>query len=141
MRFVNTSAFYQYQSSWNTENRTRISDLVCSQELLMRQLFNHRDVDLLFDWRYHLSAGGTWDLSGSNLRGGSMRLWPTPPRLVACFLIAALLSLADTITAQTTSSGGLTGVVTDQSNAVVLSAEVDINNNARGVTESTKTDL
>jgi hypothetical protein len=68
-----------------------------------------------------------------------MRLWPTPPRLVACFLIVALLSLADTITAQTTSSGGLTGVVTDQSNAVVRNAEVDINNNARGVTQSTKT--
>ena len=69
-----------------------------------------------------------------------MRLWPTPPHLVACFLIVALLSLANTITAQTTSSGGLTGVVTDQSNAVVLNAEVDINNNARGVTQSTKTD-
>ena len=69
-----------------------------------------------------------------------MRLWPTPSRLVACFLIVTLLLCADRITAQTTSSGGLTGVVTDQSNAVVPNAEVDINDNARGVTQSTKTD-
>lgn len=69
-----------------------------------------------------------------------MRLWPTPSPLIVCFLMGAFLSPADRITAQTTSSGGLTGVVTDQSDAAVPNAEVDINDTARGITQSTKTD-
>jgi hypothetical protein len=41
---------------------------------------------------------------------------------------------------QTTTSGGLTGVVTDQSNAVLLNSIVEIKDNAKGTTEATKTD-
>jgi len=44
------------------------------------------------------------------------------------------------LSGQTTTSGALTGVVTDQSNAVVLGADVEIQNNSKGTTQSTKTD-
>jgi hypothetical protein len=78
--------------------------------------------------------------AGSNLWGDSMRLWPKPSRFAACCLIATSLALANTATAQTTSSGALTGVVTDQTNAVVRDAEIEIKDSARGTTRSTKTD-
>src|SRR5215470_7060982 len=54
--------------------------------------------------------------------GGSMRLRPTQ-----CLLSIVLLagSLANELNAQTTTSGGLTGVVTDQSQAVVPNADVE----------------
>jgi hypothetical protein len=55
-------------------------------------------------------------------------------------VIAASFCLSPKIVAQTTTSGGLTGVVSDQTNAVVPNAEVELRYNARGVTESTKTD-
>ena len=42
--------------------------------------------------------------------------------------------------AQTTISGALTGVVTDQSNAVVPNADVQIKDIAKGTTKTTKTD-
>ena len=42
--------------------------------------------------------------------------------------------------AQTTTSGGLAGVVTDPSNAVVPNADVEIKDNAKGTHQSTKTD-
>ena len=77
--------------------------------------------------------------AGSNLWGDSMRLWPKPSRLAACCLIATSLSLANRATAQTTSSGALTGVVTDQTNAVVRDAEIEIKDSARGITQSAKT--
>src|SRR5258705_3262945 len=77
--------------------------------------------------------------AGSNLWGDSMRLWPKPSRLAACCLIATSLSLANRATAQTTSSGALTGVVTDHTNAVVGDAEIEIKDSARGTTQSAKT--
>jgi hypothetical protein len=42
--------------------------------------------------------------------------------------------------AQTTTSGGLTGGVADPSGAVVVDAEVEIKNDSKGTTQSTKTD-
>jgi hypothetical protein len=46
----------------------------------------------------------------------------------------------DKLNAQTTTSGGLTGVITDQSSAVVPNADVEIKDSAKGTTYSTKTD-
>ena len=59
------------------------------------------------------------------LWGGSMRLWPTSSRLVAYSLVAASLSLSHRISSQTTTSGALTGVIADQSNAVVPNVEIE----------------
>ena len=44
------------------------------------------------------------------------------------------------LNAQTTASGGLMGVVTDPSSAVVPDASVEIRNNAKGAIQATKTD-
>jgi hypothetical protein len=58
-------------------------------------------------------------------------------------LLSALLfsiSLLNTLYGQTTNSGGLTGVVTDPSHAVVLGADVEIKDDSKGTTQSTKTD-
>src|ERR1700756_702951 len=44
------------------------------------------------------------------------------------------------MSAQTTTSGGLTGVVTDQTEAVVRDAEVEIKDTNKGNVQSTKTD-
>jgi hypothetical protein len=61
--------------------------------------------------------------------------------LTNCFLVIALAtSLTCALQAQTTTSGALNGVVIDQTNAVVPSAEVEIKDLARGTTQSTKTD-
>jgi protocatechuate 3,4-dioxygenase beta subunit len=65
-----------------------------------------------------------------------MRLRPT--LLLGVLLVAA--SPANKLTAQTTTSGGLTGVVTDPSNAVVPDADVEIKDSAKGATQSAKTD-
>src|SRR5215470_7314435 len=78
--------------------------------------------------------------AGSNSWGDSMRLWPAFSRLIVYLHIGAFLSFFAQITAQTTTSGGLTGVITDQTNAVVPYADVDIKNLATGTTQSTKTD-
>jgi hypothetical protein len=58
------------------------------------------------------------------------------------FLPIALLVLCFTcrLSAQTTTSGGLAGVVTDPSGAVVPNAEVGIKDNAKGTIQLTKTD-
>ncbi len=62
-----------------------------------------------------------------------------PLRLLLCSsLVGACLLLA--AKAQTTTSGGLTGVVTDQSGAVMPAADVEIRDNAKGTAQSTKTD-
>jgi protocatechuate 3,4-dioxygenase beta subunit len=42
--------------------------------------------------------------------------------------------------AQTTTSGALSGVVVDQTNAVVPDATVEISNTSKGTIQSTKTD-
>ncbi len=58
------------------------------------------------------------------------------------FLSALLLAIffANELNAQTTTSGGLTGIVTDQTKAVVPNADVEIRDNAKGASQSTKTD-
>lgn len=58
--------------------------------------------------------------------------------LTATFLTA--IGLLNGLNSQTTTSGGLTGVVTDHSNAVVPNADVEIRDNAKGRGQSTKTD-
>ena len=65
-----------------------------------------------------------------------MRLRPI--LLLGVLLLAA--SPANRLTAQTTASGGLAGVVTDPTNAVVPDADVQIRDNAKGTTQTTKTD-
>src|ERR1700687_4261755 len=62
-----------------------------------------------------------------------------PLRLFACSFVM-LVCLSDELKPQTTTSGGLTGVVTDQSNAVVPKADVQIKDNAKGNTQSTRSD-
>ena len=54
-------------------------------------------------------------------------------------LLLCLCSSAE-LYAQTTASGGLTGVVTDPSNAVVPDASVEIKDNAKGTIQRKKTD-
>ena len=67
-----------------------------------------------------------------------MRLRPISVLLLAVLLVAA--SPANKLNAQTTTSGGLTGVVTDPSHAVVPDARVEIRDTAKGTTHSAKTD-
>src|SRR5439155_18768730 len=69
--------------------------------------------------------------------GGSMRLRPT---LLLFLGLLVAISLASTLNAQTTTSGSLAGVVTDPTSAVLPDADVVILDNARGTTQSTKTD-
>src|SRR5438874_991269 len=66
-----------------------------------------------------------------------MRLRPT--HLLFLGLLVAV-SLANTLNAQTTTSGGLAGVVTDPTSAVLPDADVVILDNAKGTSQSTKTD-
>jgi len=66
-----------------------------------------------------------------------MRLRPT--QFSFSFLLL-VFSFASDLNAQTTTSGGLTGVITDQSSAVVPDAAVELKDNAKGVTQSAKTD-
>jgi len=57
-----------------------------------------------------------------------------------CLPLFLLFCLSYEVKAQTTTSGGLTGVVTDQSNAVVPNADVEIKDNRKGTSQSTRTD-
>jgi hypothetical protein len=66
-----------------------------------------------------------------------MRLRPTQS-LLPVLLLA--ISFASELNAQTTTSGGLTGVVFDPSGAVVPNANVEIRDNRQGTTQSTRTD-
>jgi Carboxypeptidase regulatory-like domain len=66
-----------------------------------------------------------------------MRLRPMSV-LVLVLLVTAFS--VNKVNAQTTTSGGLTGVVSDSSHALVPDAGVDIKDNAKGTTQSTKTD-
>jgi len=79
------------------------------------------------------------NLSSSATRsvGPSMRLQPS--RFVFAFFIL-VVSLHYKLYAQTATSGGLTGVVTDQSGAILQSAEVAINDVNKGSEASTTTD-
>jgi hypothetical protein len=66
-----------------------------------------------------------------------MRFWPL--RLLPALLFVAVCACR-TLDAQTTTSGALAGVVVDQSSAVIRDANVEIRDNAKGTTRSTKTD-
>ena len=69
--------------------------------------------------------------------GCLMRLGP--PHLL--FLVLLLVIAGSTkLNAQTTTSGGLTGVVTDPSHAVVFGADIEVRDAAKGTVQSTKTD-
>ena len=69
-----------------------------------------------------------------------MRFWPVRSLLFSVLLLFLSLSFSNELNAQTTTSGGLTGVVTDPSNALVPKAEVEIKDIAKGTIQSTKTD-
>ena len=62
-----------------------------------------------------------------------------PMRLLRAVLLL-VVSFSIELPAQTTTSGGLTGVVTDPSGAVVPDAEVGIRNTSKGTNQSLKTD-
>ncbi len=66
-----------------------------------------------------------------------MRVWPL--RLVLAVLMVAVCA-CQRLNGQTTTSGALAGVVTDQSGAVIPDANVEIRDNAKGTAQSTKTD-
>src|SRR6266568_3440851 len=62
------------------------------------------------------------------------------PALLLFLGVLVAVSLANTLNAQTTTSGSLAGVVTDPMSAVLRDADVEIKDNAKGTTQSTKTD-
>jgi hypothetical protein len=71
------------------------------------------------------------------------RVWPSTRwklpiqlLLILFFVLCSVLNAS----AQTTTSGGLTGVVTDPSNAVVPDASIEIRDSAKGTIQATKTD-
>jgi Carboxypeptidase regulatory-like domain len=66
-----------------------------------------------------------------------MRFGPT--RLLFPSLLL-LVCLSTEMSSQTTTSGGLTGVVTDPSHAVVPNADIEIRDTAKGTVQSTTTD-
>jgi hypothetical protein len=63
-----------------------------------------------------------------------------PRRCLSAFLFLLAICFASELSAQTTTSGAVTGVVTDQSGAVVPNADVEIRDVSKGTTESTKSD-
>jgi hypothetical protein len=62
------------------------------------------------------------------------------PVIVLLSIHLLVLCLSDRLSAQTTTSGGLTGVVTDLTSAVVPDADVEISDNTKGTIQTTKTD-
>jgi hypothetical protein len=66
-------------------------------------------------------------------RRGLMRFQPTQFLFPSLLL---LICLSTELHAQTSTSGGLTGVVTDLSHSVALGADVEIRNTAKGMTQS-----
>ena len=69
--------------------------------------------------------------------GDSMRMGLTQ-FLLGGILLAVLAPRV--LDAQATTSGGLSGVVTDQSGAVLYTADVEIKDNRKGNVQSTTTD-
>ena len=70
-----------------------------------------------------------------------MKILPASPlTLPLVLLISVPLFFLSELNAQTTASGAVAGVVTDQSLAVIIEAEVEIRNDAKGMTQSTRTD-
>jgi hypothetical protein len=68
-----------------------------------------------------------------------MGVWQTRTLLVPVLLIVISSRFSRELSAQTNTSGGLAGVVTDQSGAVVPDADVEVKDNAKGTTQSSKT--
>ena len=66
-----------------------------------------------------------------------MRLRPV---ILLLPIVLLVHSLSNDLNAQTTTSGGLSGVVSDPSRAVVPDAIVEIRDNTKGTTQATKTD-
>ncbi|HYA22962.1 MAG TPA: carboxypeptidase-like regulatory domain-containing protein, partial [Terriglobales bacterium] len=62
------------------------------------------------------------------------------PLRLLCFPILAVVCFSGAVKAQTTTSGGLTGVVTDRSGAMVPNADVEIRDIAKGTGQATRTD-
>lgn len=62
------------------------------------------------------------------------------PRRFLFSTLLLLLACSNKLSAQTTTSGGLTGVVSDPSHAVVPDASVELRDNSRGTVQSAKTD-
>ena len=60
--------------------------------------------------------------------------------IVLSLVLGLAVCVSRQLSAQTTTSGGLTGVITDQSSAVVYSAAVKLEDAAKGASQSTKTD-
>jgi len=56
------------------------------------------------------------------------------------FVVILAVSLSRSLWAQTATSGALTGVITDQTNAVIVNAEVELRDASKGTNQSTKTD-
>jgi hypothetical protein len=71
------------------------------------------------------------------LWGDSMRLWPIR-RLFSVFLLG--VCTASQLSAQTATSGGLTGVVTDPSGALVIKITVTLKSNEKGFSQAAITD-
>src|SRR5437763_2675483 len=70
-----------------------------------------------------------------------MKILPASPlTLPLALLIGVSLFFLCELNAQTTASGAVAGVVTDQSLAVITEADVEIRNDAKGTTQSTRTD-
>src|SRR5215469_4741318 len=65
-----------------------------------------------------------------------MRVWSLSPVLALLMLTVCALQK---LNAQTTTSGALAGVITDQTNAVIVDADVQLKDNAKDTTRSTKT--
>jgi hypothetical protein len=61
-----------------------------------------------------------------------------PSLLLLAFIVAS--GVSGGLRSQTTTSGGLMGVVTDPSNLVVPDATVELSDDAKGTVQSTKTD-
>jgi Carboxypeptidase regulatory-like domain len=68
-----------------------------------------------------------------------MGVWQTRTLLVPVLLIVISSRFSHELSTQTTTSGGLAVVVTDQSGAVVPEADVEIKDNAKGTAQSSKT--
>lgn len=69
-----------------------------------------------------------------------MRVWRPRPLFVLVLLIATSLGFCHELSAQTTASGALAGVVIDQSGAVIADSDVEIRNQAKGTAQTSKTD-
>src|SRR5438045_5649931 len=60
--------------------------------------------------------------------------------LPGVLVIGVSLFFLSKLNAQTTASGAVVGIVADESSAVIVEAEVEMKNEAKGTTQSTRTD-